>query len=73
MAIKYQLPQSVELLLSLGSDVNAVAKDDLLPLTLAEIAIKECTEREAAEEEGEGIVNNKASVALRIHSLLLEK
>lgn len=34
-AIRYQYPKIVELLVNKGSDINAVVKDDLMPLILA--------------------------------------
>lgn len=34
-AIRYQYPKIVELLVNKGTDINAVVKDDLMPLILA--------------------------------------
>ena len=36
IAVKRGLEQTVEFLLQQGADVNAVASDDLMPLTMAE-------------------------------------
>lgn len=38
VAIKYQLFRTIQYMISIGADVNAIARDDIMPLNLAESA-----------------------------------